>query len=146
MTAQLRVIGIGQAHAGDDGVGLQVVEALRQLGDPGNECIALSDPSELVEYLQTEIPVVVVDAVLGEPIGTVVELEPEKLDVTASGVSTHGVTVAQAIALARSLGGAFPASLRVVGITIAPPTRFRLGLSPQVAAAVPAAIRQVRPV
>jgi hypothetical protein len=60
-------------------------------------------------------------------------------------VSTHGLDVAGAIALARELfaGRASPA-VRVVGVRIGLPTRGAVGLSPPVSAAVGLAASVVR--
>jgi hydrogenase maturation protease len=142
-----RVIGIGQAAAGDDGVGIAV---LRQLGaralPPGVAIFEIAEATGLIPLLETRDTVILVDAVLGEgPPGEVIELEADALDdFSAKPLSTHGVDVAQAIALARTL---FPDSaapqVRIVGVRIAPPARYVHGLSPEVAAAVPRAVAAV---
>ena len=141
-----RVIGLGQPAAGDDGVGLAVVDALRACGAPaGVELVRAPEDAALVSLLETSAPVVLVDAVIGSPAGEVVELDPAELARRdARGVSTHGIGVADAIALARALvpDGVAP-SIRVVAVTIERPARHGAGLSPAVAAALPRAVARV---
>jgi hydrogenase maturation protease len=141
-----RVVGIGQSAAGDDGVGLLVLAELgrRSLPD-GTALVPLADPTDLVSLLASRGQIVLVDAVLAAPAGVVLELEPSALaERAAQPASSHGIGVAQAIALARTLspdGGA--RDLRVVAVTISRPFRYRVGLSPEVAAAVPKAADRV---
>lgn len=140
-----RIIGLGQRVAGDDGVGLAVLDALRARGVPaGVEIMQAPEASDLVPLLQTPATVVVVDAVLGAPPGVVLQLTPRELAASASSpVSTHGMGVAQAIALAGALSELISPTIRVVAVTIARPDGYRCGLSPAVAAAVPAAVDRV---
>lgn len=143
-----RVIGLGQPAAGDDGVGLAVVEHLRAEGVPdGVSLETVPEPSALVERLGTPGLVVVVDAVVGSGApGDVLVLAPADLDdVHRHAVSTHGLTVAQAIDLAGALHpiGARP-RVRIVGVVIEPPARGTIGLSAVVAASVPRAAAAVR--
>ena len=142
-----RVIALGQTAAGDDGAGLAVLEALRREGlPPAVELVHAADDSALVTLLATPAPVVLVDAVLGGTPGEVIELGPEQLDARdVRPVSTHGLGVAQAIALARTLApDTVSPAIRIVGITIAPPARYLQALSPAVAAAIPRAVDRVR--
>ncbi|WP_052518269.1 hydrogenase maturation protease [Archangium violaceum] len=146
MSGRVRVIGLGQAAAGDDQVGIAVIEHLRALGAPERlELLLAPEPSALLPLLETPAPVVLVDAVLAAPAGEVLVLEPDELEQRGlSTMSTHGLGVAQAVALARLLSpsGVSP-SIRIVGVSISRPERFRQGLSPEVAAAVPRAAEQV---
>lgn len=140
MTARARIIAMGQRAAGDDGVGLAILEWLRARGvPPGVELVHAAEDAALVELLETPAPIVVVDAALGTPVGEVLELAPEEI---ATGsllpVSTHGMGIAQAIELARVLApDAVSPSIRLVVVTIARPERYEQRLSPAVAAAVP---------
>ena len=144
-----RVIGLGQIAAGDDAVGLAVLDRIRQMGPPdGTELVAARDATALVELLQTERRVVVVDAVVGQPgVGEVIEL-PEKALTAGLGcprtLSTHGVSLQQAVALARMTScGVMASEIVLVAVAIAPPERYTTGLSPAVQAAVPVAARVV---
>lgn len=146
MSPRVRVIGLGQAAAGDDRVGLAVIEHLRSLRAPERlELLLAPEPSALLPLLETRAPVVLVDAVLAAPAGEVLVLEPDELEQRGfSTLSTHGLGVAQAVALARLLSpAAVSPSIRIVGVSISRPERFRQGLSPEVAAAVPHAAEQV---
>ncbi|HSP80256.1 MAG TPA: hydrogenase maturation protease [Myxococcaceae bacterium] len=146
MSGHLRVIGLGQAAAGDDGVGLAVLEYLRVQGVPeGVELLEAEEPSALLPLLETPARVVLVDAVLAAPAGEVLELAPDELAQRGfSTLSSHGLGVAQAVALARLLSPeAVSPSIHVVGVSISRPERFREGLSPEVAAAIPHAASRV---
>ena len=141
-----RVIALGQAMAGDDGVALVILERLRERGVPeGVELLHAGDDFALVPLLETPAPVVIVDAVLHAPHGRVLELTPE--DLARHGgrpLSTHGVGVCQAIELARVLMPERTASsIRIVAVTIRRPRRYTPRLSPAVAAAVPLAVERV---
>ena len=150
MTARARIIGLGQAAAGDDGVGLAVIDLLRADALPdGVELFVAADPSSLMPLLETSALVVVVDAVLarrgGPTPGDVLVLAPEDLALRGlRPVSTHGLGVAESIALARALApdGASK-DVRVVAIGIARPTVHQHGLSARIAAAVPHAAARV---
>jgi hydrogenase maturation protease len=144
-----RVIGLGQPAAGDDGVGIAVLERLREMGVPeGTELLEAREATALIALLETEKPVVLVDAVVGQDsVGEVLELDGMALGARPHGprlLSTHGVDVGQAIALARLLSpGAIASSIWIVGVTIERPDRYVHGLSPEVLAAVPHAARAV---
>jgi hydrogenase maturation protease len=142
-----RVIALGQRAAGDDGVGLAVLEELRRHGVPeGIELVHAPEDGALITLLETRAAVVLVDAVLGREPGEVLELAPEELEARGlRPVSTHGLGAAQAIALARTVAPATVApAIRIVGVTIAPPARYVQALSPAVAAAVPRAAARIR--
>jgi len=143
-----RVIGLGQPVAGDDGVGVAIVERLRAEGVPAGVTLeTVPEPSALVDRLEVPGPVVLVDAVVGGGApGDVLVLSPEELDdVSHRAVSTHGLTVAQALGLAGALHpGARPDQVRIVAVVIDPPARGTVGLGPAVAASVPRAAAVVR--
>lgn len=139
------VIGLGQPAAGDDGVGVAVLDALRAAGAPDGVTLAhVADPAALVDLLAAGVPAVLVDAVAGGAPGEVREVAPEDLAAGTAACSTHGLDVAQALALARALHPGRARPVRIVGIGIARPSRPALGLSPAVAAAVPRAVARVR--
>jgi hydrogenase maturation protease len=135
-----RVIALGQRLAGDDAAGLAVADRLRARGlDP----IEVASAADLVTALEAPGDVVLVDAVLGEPAGSVLVLAPD--DLAGGGlaaVSSHGIDVPSAIALASMLYPG-PRSVRVVGVVIGRAPRFTEGLSPEVAAGVEVATDRV---
>ena len=141
-----RVIALGQGAAGDDGVGLAVYEALRAQGVPdGVELVRAAEDSALLSLLETDVPVVLVDAALGSPAGEVIELAPEELAPRGlRPVSTHGLGLAQALELARTVAPEqVPERVRIIAITIERPTTYEWALSAAVAAAVPVAAARV---
>lgn len=144
MGTTTRIIGIGQRAAGDDAVGLAVLEQLRRESLPlGTELVEAAEATALIPLLETRLQVIVLDAVVGPgPAGEILELDADALASSESTpVSTHGVNVAQALALARLLSpDSVARSISVVGVRIAPPRRFTQGLSDEVAAAVPKAV------
>lgn len=143
---RVRVVGLGQSVAGDDGFGAAVVRALRERVLPsGVEVEHLGDPSALAALLETNVPVILVDAVLGAAPGDLLLLTPDELAVRApSRVSSHGLGVTEALELARVVdAGAGLPVVHIVAVTIARPVRYREGLSAEVAAAVPRAADRV---
>jgi hydrogenase maturation protease len=141
-----RVVGIGQRLAGDDGVGLRVAERVRALDLPGVEVASAASATDLIAALEGPERVIVVDAVLGPG-------EPGRLHVAAPedfgagrlvAVSTHGLDVPGAVAMARALYPETVApSIRIVGVEIARADRLGEGLSAEVAMAVEGAARAV---
>lgn len=132
-----RILGVGQPFAGDDGVGIAVLEELRRRALPtGLQLIAIADLLGLLPHLESGDRIVLVDAVLGAEPGRVLELDPRALS-AANSASSHGLGVAHALDLARALtpNRALPA-VKIVAVTISRATRYRIGLSPGVAAAV----------
>jgi hydrogenase maturation protease len=135
MTAAAVVVGIGQAAAGDDGVGLAVARELSARGLQARQC---ADASVVLTLLGEGRRVVVVDAIVGGgPPGAILRLDPGALGSGPVPLSSHGLGVAEAIELARTLyGDAAVAGLSIVGIAIDRPTGPSMGLSAAVAASV----------
>ncbi len=111
------VIGVGNPDRGDDGIGPVVVERLRRRRDDVDTVIVTGDLVDLTVLWRDRDDVVVVDACrTGRPPGSVVTVEAEDLDGDHV-LSSHGVGVGFAVALARRLGW-LPRRLRVVGIEV----------------------------
>ena len=169
-----RVIAIGQRAAGDDGVGPAVLDHLTRApgntgprdaaagdrpgwgdsaGRPGNagarrgvEFCEAADAMDLISLLQYDGAVILIDAFVGEdPPGTVREIPVEILDdARTRPLSSHGMSVRQAIDLARTLSPKrVSASIRIVGVSIARSMDRSVGLSSAVARAVPLAAGSV---
>jgi hydrogenase maturation protease len=131
------VVGLGQALAGDDGVGPAVARALAADGMDAHES---GDASELLAILAEGRPVVVVDAVVGggRP-GDVLHLRGGALAPGVRPISSHGLGVAEALELARALHGDDAVRVEIVGVVIERPRApgsGMSGMSPAVAAAV----------
>ena len=139
MRVKARVIALGQAAAGDDGVGFAVLEELQRRGVPADmELHRAQEPTALIPLLETPARVVLVDAAVGATPGEVIELGADDLSQQRpQTLSSHGIGVGEAIALARQLSPEqISPSIRIVAVTIGPPDRCGHGLSPAVAAAV----------
>lgn len=147
VTTAPTVLGIGNPLMGDDGVGIALLEELMAL-----------DPDPRIEYVDggtiglSLLPLVldaqsllVLDAVAAPVPGTVVHLSGDQLPrLLQMKLSPHQVGLLDVLASARLLG-CEPARIAVVGI--APKlVDMRLGLSPDVRAAVPEALALVRDV
>jgi hydrogenase maturation protease len=142
----MRVVGVGQAWAGDDGAGLAVIARLRRRPPPGVQLEAVADPTRLIDALAAfEGDLVVVDAVLGPAPGEVVDVEPGQLSRVGRSASSHGFSVAEALALAGAVRVGPAARVRVIAIGIGRerPRRGQHGLSPRVARGVVRAARAV---
>ena len=143
------VAGVGNVLRGDDGVGVAVVEQLEREGVP--EGVRLFDVGiggiHLVQELQDLVDaLIVVDAVdTQRPPGTVVTLRPRVR--TPSGpddlADMHYADPDRALMLAGALNR-LPDVLWVVGVQPEDADRLGEGLSQPVAAAVPAAVLEVR--
>jgi hydrogenase maturation protease len=146
MKGRTRIVGIGQEVAGDDAVGLAILDELARRTIPRSvELVRIAHALELVSLLEAEERVVLVDAALASPAGEVVELGLEELSIRAAQpASSHGFGVRQAVELARVLStdGNEP-TLRIVAVTIARPERYAAELSPAVSRAVPRAADHV---
>ena len=139
-----RIVGLGQAAAGDDRVGLAVIDHLRRSALPPDIRIGeVREPSALIPMLgETPGRLVIVDAVLAEPAGEVLDLDADALEARGlASVSSHGLSVGQALALARATMSedASVPDVRVVAITTARPIGVRKGCRRAVAASVPRA-------
>lgn len=143
--------GFGNLLRGDDGFGVVVAERL--LASPPPDGVAVLDVGiggiHAVQTLLTGVSaLVVLDAVdLGRPVGTLVVQAPSIADATAPGsrdqlADMHFATPERALMLARGLG-VLPAHVLLVGAQVGP-LHLGQGLSPQVAAAVEPACREVR--
>lgn len=138
------VAGIGNVFLGDDGFGVEVVDALRRRDLP--ESVEVADygirgfdlANDLVE---TEVAILV-DAVprAGKRPGEVFLLEPTlpELEETGDPVNGHGLNPMEVFRLVRRFGGPLPKTY-LVGCCPAPIDETQegeIGLSPAVEAAV----------
>jgi hydrogenase maturation protease len=102
------VIGVGNPDRGDDGAGPAVVAHLRKRNLPGIALKTVSgEATELIRAWQDADSVVIVDAArCGLAAGTVREFDigAPDLAIASNRASTHGLGVAEAIALARNIG------------------------------------------
>lgn len=141
LNADILVIGIGNEYRRDDGVGPAVAAAINELGLPGVSVVTgIEDPMDLLDAWSGAALALVIDAAIASPStpGRIHRIRTS--DVTASGgVSTHRLDVTQAVALGQALGRK-PDQLVVFTIEAAD-VSDGVGLTPQVAAAVPKVVR-----
>ena len=109
------VIGVGHRDRGDDAIGPAVADEIGRRLDCVTAIAREGDLAVLPLLWTEDDDVVIVDACWSrEPAGHVHEIDPERLR-NGVGMSTHGVNVADAVALAAKLGRC-PASLMVLGV------------------------------
>ncbi len=138
------VIGVGNTFRRDDGAGPETAARLRDRVPPGVSVTALDgEPTRLMEAWSGAALAIVVDAVVCDP------PDPGRIHrVTAPAslpagmtVATHGMGVVEAVRLAGALDR-LPRTLVLLGVEAAD-VGIGPGLSPQVAAAMPALVRAV---
>jgi len=120
---RIAIVGIGSPQ-GDDRAGWIAIEALdaelsaRERAAASVQTCALDRPGiALLEHLRDAERAVVVDALHSDTPGAIVLLQPDELQGDATRTSTHGVGVAEALALGATLQLLPPESI-VIGITI----------------------------
>lgn len=115
----IRLIGIGSPFA-DDRAGLEVAARLAPVVAPEVEVMSADRPGvDLLELLRGADAVILVDAVRsGAPAGTLHDLDLWAVPhARLRYLSSHGFGVAEALALAQTLGG-MPAYGRLIGIEV----------------------------
>lgn len=148
-TKRIRVIGLGNLDAGDDGAGILAARRVHaELGGmPGLDVVEAGPALAVLDLLDGIDVAVVVDALhdpttMREP-GSVVRIEgtPEGLPVELdSSLSSHGIGLGETLGLAAALGR-LPA-LVFVGIEVAGVEVGRQ-LSPPVAAHLPELVQRI---
>lgn len=139
------VIGIGNGWRRDDGAGPAVVQAAASRLPAGTRVVELDgEPARVVETWDGADLAVVVDAVrTGAPPGTVHRFDPacEGIPVPAGPGSSHSLGASDAYHLGRALGR-LPGRVVIIGVEVAD-VGPGAGLTPEVAAALPAAVAAV---
>lgn len=139
--AGVTVLGIGNPLMGDDGVGITLLEQLMRL-DLGED-VELVDGGtiglSLLPMVLDARSLLVLDAVAGPAAGTVIQLSGDQLPrLLRTKLSPHQVGLLDVLASARLLGQE-PSRIAVIGVVPAY-VDMRVGLSPEVEAAVPRAL------
>lgn len=141
------VLGIGNPILRDDGVGLHVIEALRQ--HVHNPMVTLETATtgglNLLDLLRGYEKVILVDAVNqeeGEP-GEVKRFTLSDFQSVHS-CNPHDVSLSEALQLAKQLGETrLPSHIILIGITVNNTYEFGEQLSSTVASAIPTAVNLV---
>jgi hydrogenase maturation protease len=135
------ILGVGNPLAGDDGVGVRAIEELAGAGELP-EGIRLLDAGvlgmDILAWTRPDEPVVILDAVHGpgEP-GTVYRIPLDEIAAPVGPrLSVHDLGIADALQSARLMGRPLRGTL--IGVEPARIEAFAAGLSPAVAAALPA--------
>ncbi|MBO8187796.1 hydrogenase maturation protease [Streptomyces sp. DW4-2] len=146
MSARITVVGVGNVHRRDDGVGPAVIARLARHAEegtlPASVGLQVSDgePARLLALWERADSVIVVDAVrTSRPVpGRVHRLEADDVvpqcEAGASSPSSHGLGLGAALRLARALGR-LPRHLVVYGVEAAD-TGLGTGLTTRTAEAV----------
>lgn len=144
-SAPLLVVGLGNDHRRDDRCGLEVVRLLRGRLPPTVRLLeGPRDAARLLDLWEGARHVIVIDAMQGHgPPGSVRrwELTPAGGLESLPATSTHGLGLAEAVEIGRSLGR-LPDRLTVFGIEV---TELGVGdgLAPEVAHGVGVVVEQV---
>ena len=142
---RVRIAGIGNAMAGDDGIGIRAIEMIRTAGWQHVELLALATPGpKLFDGLKNDDLLILIDACRSGAVAGVV-LAFNSDEINASGLrhcSTHGIGLSDWITLASAAGETMP-EIRIFGVEI---QQCSMGepLSAAVVEALPALLQQVR--
>jgi len=137
----LTIIGLGNELLSDDGVGIRVIQQLRQRLTHHSiafEEIAIGGLA-LLDYVVGYEECIIVDAVTSgtQPAGTLyrfVQLpDQEPLEITSS----HQIDLGQVLALAKLMGAPLPSKLTVYGVEVSDITTFGYDCTEEVANAIP---------
>lgn len=135
------IIGCGNLQRGDDAAGIVAATWLRLLGVSTH--ISSGGVSELIELWKEAHDVIVIDAVItGARPGSLHVWDARRPWKTSRSFGfTHGLGVAEAIELSRTLGS-LPCNIRVFGIE---GRRFELGsdVSPSVAKGIEQVVQEI---
>ncbi|MDH3205136.1 MAG: HyaD/HybD family hydrogenase maturation endopeptidase [Gemmatimonadota bacterium] len=141
------VLGVGSPLMGDDGLGVEVVEMLRERWTHDPDLVFLDGGTwgmRVLPYIEGARRLLVLDVIRDDRApGEVIRLERDELPRhLRQKLSPHQIDLAEVLALAE-LRGTFPEQAVALGIE---PDRVELhdGLSAKVQAAVPDLIEQVR--
>lgn len=116
-SSKIRVIGIGSPHAADQ-IGWQLVEHLKPAFPDLDWRTCQHPATDLIHLFANAETVILIDALHNsQPLGHAQLIDPEQLTQTANQASSHGLSVAEAIALAGALK-LLPAKLRIIGISV----------------------------
>jgi hydrogenase maturation protease len=139
----LVVLGLGNDLLGDDGIGILVAEALHGL-EAADISVRSSAQSGLylLEHLLGFDDAIVVDSVVGDPPGTIRELQGSDLR-AVSVPSAHYAGLPEALALARASGLRVPGRLRIFGVEIGIAQSIGSPPSTEVIAAIPRVVDAV---
>jgi hydrogenase maturation protease len=136
------VIGLGNRYRGDDGVGVVVAAELNRLALPGVRVVTdIAEPMSLLEAWSGATLAVLIDGAVGTPPrpGRVWRCGLSDVSSERDGLSSHSIDVVRTHALGEALGRV-PGELVLFAVEVGD-TGHGIGLTPQVARAVPEVLR-----
>jgi len=139
------VLGIGNILLRDEGVGVRVAEQMLSINLPREVEVVDGGTAgaDLLDVICNRRKVIIIDAVDADvPPGTILRTKPEEVNSDTSGrISLHELGIIETLAMAKMLNSS-PEEVVLIGIK---PDQIGCGLelSPEVAAAIPAAVRLV---
>jgi hydrogenase maturation protease len=141
------ILGLGNPILGDDAVGLRTAEAVRQQIPPaaGIEVdIDYWGGLRLMERLAGYDRALIIDAICtgAHAPGTILHLTPDDLP-TRHSASAHDVDLPTALRLAAAMGLKMPEHMTIIAVEAGRVLDFDESLTPEVAAAIPAAVAAV---
>lgn len=145
---ETKVIGCGNLLAGDDGIGIHVINELRKTALPSNVQLfeGGTDPLRLLDLLRNTTKVILIDAIIGagNP-GEIFILSPEQIDSQDIGpLSLHEFGLPQIFQLGYELfPQEMPQETLVVGIEAKNIDSCNPNLSPAVEKSIPHAVAAV---
>jgi hydrogenase maturation protease len=146
---KILIVGLGNPILGDDGVGWEVAEQIRQqVQDPGVdiECLAVGG-LRLMEFMIGYDQAIVIDSLTSweYPVGRVTGFLLEDMpDLTAGHTtSAHDTSLQTALEMGRRMGFDLPEQVNVIGIEAHQVYDFSETLTEPVQAAVPVAVERV---
>ncbi len=144
-TVEVLVLGIGNPLWGDEGFGLEALRAIEAAWDPVPGVVLMDGGTQglyLLPHVQAARRLLVLDAVdFGLDPGTVLQLRGDDVPrlMGARRLSLHQTTFQDVLAAAELLGSV--PELALVGVQCRTLDDFGGPLSPEVAAAIPGAVR-----
>ncbi|UCE91905.1 MAG: hydrogenase maturation protease [Methanobacteriota archaeon] len=141
------VVGVGNPILSDDGAGIHIARALKDMGLQGVDVEELpASGLELLDMVLDYDRVIIVDAIVtakGAP-GELRVMEEDDFENTVHGASPHGINIATALALGRQLAAErMPSDIRFFAIEAADVVNVSEKLTPAVAAAMPSIIEKI---
>lgn len=129
------IIGLGNPLLGDDGVGIEIVNSLKQNVQNTDIVVMNSSGFEVAEKMLEYDKVIVVDAIAGREPGSVHTFSLEDFKPTLHFTNPHDTNIQTAINLLSNCMEV-PREVKFVVVEIMPENEFREGLSPAVKKAI----------
>ena len=142
---KILVLGVGNILLSDEGVGIKVTEHLKEISLPEN--VAVLDGGtggfHLLELFQTYEVIIIIDATIDDKKpGTVKVLEPRFSSDFPRSLSSHDIGLKDLLDSASILGN--QPKIFLIAITVSNIRDFGMILTPEVEAAIPGVIDQIR--